>query len=346
MKVSTVSSLAINTALLSSTSFLQRDLVSLQKEVVNGRHADSGLALGERIRNLVSFRNDVARLERLIDTNNRIETRLKGTQEVMGNIAALGDGMSSAVGLAYGDEMQRNVVKQTAKNALDEAVGLLNTRVNGEAIFGGINSATEPLIDYEGSPLQAAVSNAFVARFGFAISDPAAATISGADMMDFLENDFKAVFYGPDWNLLSVASDEVQISRVADGVTAQTSVSANHEAFRDFFVGVVAAFEFSGSPVSGDALQSLSAFSVQNTGTGVGKMAEVRGQVGLTQARIARVNERLDAQSALMGAFATDMEQVDVFEKSAELNNAITQIEISYSVTSRVQQLTIMRFLS
>ena len=43
--------------------------------------------------------------------------------------------------------------------------------------------------------------------------------------------------------------------------------------------------------------------------------------------------------------FAADLEAVDPYETSIELNTLLTQIETSYSITSRIQQLSIMRFL-
>ena len=66
------------------------------------------------------------------------------------------------------------------------------------------------------SPAKLAVAAAFQARFGFAQGDPAASSISAADMQDFLDNDFAALFDDPAWSTnWSTASDEPLSTRIS-----------------------------------------------------------------------------------------------------------------------------------
>ncbi|MEN0000090.1 MAG: flagellar hook-associated family protein [Pseudomonadota bacterium] len=345
MKISSLSSLAINMGLRSTTASLQENLVRLQDEVVTGRFADTGLEIGERMRDLTSLRNEITRIEQFKVTQSRADTFLTGTQDALSQVSDIAQDFMASLVPAIGDNLQRPLVSQSAADGLETAVARLNAQIGGVSLFGGENTDGSAMEDYEGSALQASVEAAFVTRFGFAISDPATAGITAAQMDDFLANDLEPLFASPAWSGISNASDNAIVNRISDEVTVQIGVTANEEAVRDLFAGMVAAYAFYGSDLGADALDSVGTFALEKTSTSVNGFSQLRSEVGLTQARLARNGEQLDAQMRLLTTFTAEMEQVDVFEKSAELNSVITQIEISYSITSRVQQLSIMRFL-
>ncbi|MEO0544779.1 MAG: flagellar hook-associated family protein [Pseudomonadota bacterium] len=345
MKISSISTLALNNGLRSTTSSLQDTLVRLQEEVVTGRFADTGLELGARSANLKSLRNDLARLDQFTISQSRTGILLEGTQLALGQLGTIGEDFVGNLVPGVGDSLQRRLVRDAAENALDSAILQLNNQVDGAFIFGGENVDQPAMEDYEGSALQASIEAAFLARFGFAISDPATSGLDATQIEDFLSNDFEPLFASTSWGGLSNASDNAVTNRIAEGTIVQTGVTANDDTIRDFFMGTIAAYEFYGSELGGDALGVVGNFSLEKTATAINGISQLRGEVGLTQARIERTRDQTEAQILLVEGFSAELEGVDVYEKSAELNNVITQIEISYSITSRVQQLSIMRFL-
>jgi flagellar hook-associated protein 3 FlgL len=110
-------------------------------------------------------------------------------------------------------------------------------------------------------------------------------------------------------------------------------------------LAAVVTSEFFDSNLNGDALQGVSEYVISHAGASVGETTKKQGEVGLVEERLARANDALIEQKSLFETFVSDMEAVDPYETSIELNTLLTQIETSYSITSRIQQLSIMRFL-
>lgn len=325
---------------------MQYDLPRLQTEVVTGKYADSGLALGAESRKLVSFVGDIDHAQRLIDTNEQVMTRLKTSQEGMNYVRELADGLVNAVAIVMGDDNQYPTAQQTAKNAVDEITAVLNTQVNGVFVFGGLNVDAKPISDYETGPGKVAFDAAFLGHFGFTKDDPAANALTAADIQNFLTTQIDPLFMGAGWaGNFSSATDEVISSRISSGVTADTSVSANEEGFRKLMMASVVAAELFDSNLDSEALVEVSDFVISNAGSAGGDLTKVQGRVGLVENRMTRLNESLLAQKTLFQTFAADLEGVDPYQTGIELNTLLTQIEVSYQITSRIQSLSLMDYV-
>jgi flagellar hook-associated protein 3 FlgL len=53
----------------------------------------------------------------------------------------------------------------------------------------------------------------------------------------------------------------------------------------------------------------------------------------------------LDLQKSLLETFVIDLDGVDTYETAIKVNSLLTQIEVSYSVTARIQSLSLMQYL-
>lgn len=346
MKASNVSTLSISLALRSATARMQSSLPGLQQEMVTGKHYDSGLALGAESRKLSSFLGDIDHTKRLIDTNNQISTRLKMIQQSMGQLSTLGSDLQNAVGIVMGDAGQYSTAQATAANTVAEVTSILNGQVNGVFLFSGLNADEKPISDYDTGGGKAAFDAAFTNYFGFDKNDAAAASITRAQMDDFLETEVKPLFTGPGWNAsMSSATDDVIVSRISPEVTAKTSVSANEQSIRELMMSAVVASELFDGNLGADALQGASEFTISHAGSAVAGLTEVQGQTGLVEERINRANSQLSAQKSLLESFATDLESVDPYETSIKVNTLLTQLEVSYSITARIQSMSIMNYL-
>ncbi|TCD16217.1 flagellar hook-associated family protein [Oricola cellulosilytica] len=346
MKSTHISTLSVSLALRSSTAKLQASLPRLQQELVTGKHADSGLSLGAESRKLASFKNDINHISRLIDTNAQVKTRLSMTQESMSRLNGLASDLMNAVGIVLGDPSENFAAELTANNVLAEMTAILNTQANGVFLFSGVNSDTKPIADYAGGPGKAAFDAAFLGHFGFTKNDPAAAALTAADIDNFLTVSAEPLFMGAAWNTnMSTATDEVTISRISAGVTAETSVSANDASFRRLMLAAVVGVELYDSNLGGEALQQVSEYIISSAGSAAGSLTELQGETGLVEERLRRASDHLTAQKSLLETFASEMESIDPYKTSIELNTLLTQVETSYSITSRIQTLSIMRFL-
>lgn len=107
----------------------------------------------------------------------------------------------------------------------------------------------------------------------------------------------------------------------------------------------VVATELFDSNLNGDALLEVADFVISQAGSAGGDLVKVRGRVGLVENRLARLNEELTAEKGLLETFASELVAVDSYDTSVELNTLLTQIEISYQITARIQSLSLMDYV-
>ena len=346
MKASYVSSYSVNLALRSSTARLQASLPNLQQEMVTGLHADSGMSLGSQTATLATVKNDITNIERLYDTNNRVMTRMSMAQSGLDQLNTLAQEVVNAIGLTLGDDSQKDAVATSAQNAVMELTTVLNRQADGIYLFAGDNADTAPLIEYEGTALQAAFDTAFQTYFGFPKTDAAAAGITAAQVNDFITTVAEPLFTGAGWTTnVSSASDTLQRARVEDGLTVDVSVSANEDAFQQIAIGSILASEFYQTEIGGEGLFAVGEYAAETVATAISGLTKIQGQLGLREERVARANDSLSVQKDLFETYVVDLDGVDAYQAAIKLNTLITQIEVSYSVTSRIQNLSLIQFL-
>ncbi|TYR30138.1 flagellar hook-associated family protein [Mesorhizobium microcysteis] len=347
MKVSFVSSQAISQAIRYQMSRMQADLVVAQKEVATLRVADVGLALGARTGVSVSLYREIDRLKGITDTNQLAASRLDSTQIGMRQLRESASDLIATLTTAVSGASDPAIVKQQADQVLGQMTSVLNANLNGEHLFAGINTDVQPFNDFldPTSPNRVAFDNAFTTHFGFPAGDPAAAAITEAEMNDFLDNVADPLFFGAGWADWSNATDQQITSRITLTETAQTSVSANIPGFRKLAMAaaiVSAAFDDSMSQAGRSAILAR---GLDLLGSAVNDLANQEGSTGITQQRIEKANERMSMQIDIFTTSLLDLEGVDGYEASTKVTGLLAQIEISYSLTARMQQLSLLRYL-
>lgn len=348
MKVSFVSSQAISQAMRYQTSRLQSDLVKATKEMSTLRVADTGLALGARSSISVSLHREIDRLNGIIDSNELAATRLRSTQIGLQELTDAASDLLANYSTALSDAVDPTIIQQQAEKVLALMSSVLNTNLNGENIFAGINTDVRPINDFldPASPNRAAFDASFAAHFGFAAYDPAAADIASADMEAFLatvESQFMGAAWNPAW---SQATDQTITSRITLTETAQTSVSANIPGFRKLaMAAATVAATFSG-PLGDEGRAAVIGQGVRLLGEAITDLANQQGYTGVTEQRLKQASERMTTQIDLFTNSIQDLEGVDEFEAAAKVTNLQTQLEISYSLTASMQRMSLLNYLS
>ena len=155
------------------------------------------------------------------------------------------------------------------------------------------------------------------------------------------------MFLGAGWNAnVSAASDDGIRSRIALNETAVTSVSANEQGFRKAIFAAALAAEFSESPLSAGAKTAVATRSVTLVGEAAGDFANLQGRLGFVSKQVDEASTRLNLQSEHLSGLADDMAAVDPYEASTRLTALLSQIETSYALTARIQNLSFLRFMT
>ncbi|QAZ44605.1 flagellar hook-associated family protein [Mesorhizobium sp. Pch-S] len=348
MKTTSVSSSAMSNAMRYSQSRMQVELIKRQKEMETLRVADLGLALGARTSQSVTFARDLERLNTIVDSNKLISSRLSTTQDALGKLGDAAQKLLTAVSTAISGDPGSNVTRDAGKAALQSMTSILNSSINGEYLFAGTNTDVKPINDFTaaGSPAKAALDAAFVARFGFASTDPAAANLTGAQLDNFITTDVMPQFFGPAWKTnWSNATDQQIVSRISLNETTESSVSANTDGVKKFaMAAAIVTTLFSGN-LNADAKKAVAQKALTLTGEALGSIAQTQSQAGIIEQRVTDASDRMKAQINLFEKHVIDLEGVDEYEAANRVNDLMSHIQQSFALTARLQQLSLINFL-
>lgn len=347
MKSTFVSSYAVSQALRLSLLRAQSELTKATKEAATSRVADVGLALGSRASRSISFAREMERLQGIVDTNRLAASRLSTTQTGLEQIGVSGQTFLSTIMASINGNAGKTVALADAKSMLQSLTSILNTTYNGEHIFAGINTDVQPINDFEaaGSPNRAAFDAAFLTHFGFSQSAPAAAGITTAQMDAFLTA-VEPQFLGPGWQgTWSNATDDGITSRISLNETIQTSVSANESPMRKLAMATATIIATFDSNVGDDARRSVLNKAAALVGDALAELGALGGRTGIIENRVKNATDRLNMQSDILELSIQDLEGVDPYEASTRVAAMTQQIETSYALTARIQELSLLKYL-
>lgn len=343
MRTSSISTASLVGTPRLNISRMQNDLVRLNQEVVTSRMADVGLTLGARTSQSVSLHIDSDALSALMDSNSTVSARLQQQQSALDTMRSGADDFMQTLISAQSSGNAGTLV-QAAKSALASFTQAANVSDGRNYLFGGINSSSAPIADYDSGP-GAAVTAAFTAKFGFPPNDPAAANITGAEMSDFLGNEFDALFADPAWgSTWSSASDTVVSNRIDTATTVSTSVSANEPAMRKLAEAYTLVGYLGFDGLGGDAQKAILDKANSLVGDGNDGLVEIQGSLGGVQNQVTDASDRLKTQQSIVQTHIDSLEGVDATEAKVKIDTLTTQIEMSYSLTAKLLQMSLLNY--
>lgn len=348
MRTNAISTLSFWNTPRTGVSRMQSDLANANQELVSGRFADVGLTLGSRTSLALGLRQTSAQLAALRDGNDIASLRLSTTQAALKQMQAGADAtLKTLNGVSIAQRAA--AVKDGAANQLAALTAALNTSAGGQFVFGGTNSGQSPVATYGGAPAseaKKAVDAAFLATFGFAQGDPAASTITGPQMKAFLDGPFAALFDASGWaSKWSDASDRTLDSRISLTETVQTSTGANASAVRQLAMAYVMASDLGLSGLSADAQTVATDRVIGLLGSASSGLVATQADLGRSQAAITDANTRIEAQKTLLTTQLNQMEGVDQAEAKSRVDRLTTQVQVSYSLTAQLRQLSLVSYL-
>ncbi|KAB0264318.1 flagellar hook-associated family protein [Microvirga brassicacearum] len=347
MKTTFISTASLWNSPRTNLDKMQNDLIKANKELVTGRDTDVGLRLGYRTGETISLRQERAELDTLIDSNAAVKVRLDSSSSSLQRIRETADHfMNTLISTPLAERNMAVVVYQAEAN-LDGLIAGLNKSTNGQYIFGGINTKQKPIGEYSAtSPAKIAIDNAFFAEFGFPQNDPAAALIEPAAMNTFLDGAFKNLFRGTDWdnNWSSASSRNIQ-SLISPADKIATSVNANEQAIQDIAMAYAMALDLGVAGLketTREALISKVVSTLAGASTGV---ADLEATLGMAKERLESANDRMDIQKSIFDEKLGKLEGVDPGEAKIRIDQLSTQIQLSFSLTAQLRNLSLINHL-
>jgi flagellar hook-associated protein 3 FlgL len=347
MATTFISSNSTATTLRISAMKSQAALSRATEEATTGRLSDVGLSLGALTGRDVVLRAELVDVDKLVDTNGLVAGRLDVAQQRVGELIDTAESFQKDLLAARNSAGGGNIVAQSGGSNLQSLLATLNVSMDGQYLFGGINTGEAPMTDYAaGSASKTAVDAAFLAKFGFAQDSPLVSTITATDMQDFLDTTFKQLFDDPAWGAnWSSANDQEMRSRISTTQTIDTSVSANEPAFRKLAMAYTMLSDLGTANLNQAAFQAVVDTATLSVGNAIGDLAGIGARLGTAQEQTSNATSRLKVQGDIITQQVTAMEKVDQTEASVRVTSLQNQLEMSLALTSRIQSLSILNYL-
>jgi len=328
---------------------MQAELVKATKESSTGRVADVGLALGGRTAQSVTFSRDLDRLNVIIDSNGLVSARLSSTQNSLGQLSSVAQTFLSSLTSATSGDSADNLTQSAGKATIQQLTSILNTSVNGEYLFAGTNTDVKPINDFTaaGSPSKAAFDASFLTYFGFTQDAPGAANITATQMDDFITTKVAPQFMGAGWQgTWSNATDQQIVSRIALNETTPTSTSANSDGIRKLAMAAAMVTSLMSSNISQAAKDTMVSRSTALVGESLSGIGQIQSETGIVQKRVSDANDRMKTQVDLFERHILDLEGVDPAQAATRVADLTQHIETSFALTARLQQLSLLNYLT
>jgi flagellar hook-associated protein 3 FlgL len=342
MKTTSISSLSVSQAMQLTVKNSQVEIAKLENESVNGTFDDVGLELGTRTSTSLDYGRETARLQAIVDSNSLANQRMESSQLAMEEMSSSGQTLLNSLVALSGssDSTSLQVSADTAMSVLQSFVSYANISANGEYLFSGINTDVAPLDDNFITDAASDFNSAF-SDFMSANGISSASDISSEQMEDFLE-DYTSSF---DWTSWTNASDTEMTSRISTSESVTTSASLNSDGFKNLVLSSLITSQLATAGLSSDALTAVNAEVTNLAGLSVSGIDANRSGMGLSQERVEKANTAMLSQMDIINTQLTDLVGVDTYEASVRLNTLLTQVETSYTITSKIQGLSLVNFL-
>ncbi|WP_068082040.1 flagellar hook-associated family protein [Polycladidibacter stylochi] len=352
MGIYNVSSLTMSTKMMDYIEFNKRKLDDLVTSTGTGKHADMANTLGASLGNDVSMHREFLYLDALKTSNSQVKMRVdvmdtsysamrKGAERFRADLVGLRDTKGTLKSM-----------EKLANTELDSLLSQLNTSVGGISVFSGLNVNESPMRGFDekvGTPAKSnrdLVNEAFDAHFGFPVTDPRVADITSAEMDTFLKGDFANLFSEANWKAnWSTATDDLMTSTVSEGVSVDNTASANAKSYRDIASSYVMITAFGNIGLKSDVEKTIIDNATEKLHTGTSLIIKDQAQNGANVKRVNDMSTDLKAKMDVLNKRINSIENVSMEQIALELNNVQTQLQANYSVTSRLNQLSILNYL-
>ncbi len=317
------------------TVAVKQDLNRLAYELASGRKADPSAALRGDFNMLAGVERQLTVLEGYDIATKDAELFLETAQMTLDQVQTLTSDLGRDLLSASESGLTSSVdsVSKSAANDFDAIVSALNGRVADRSIFGG--TATD------GSAL--ATADDIMADLGIAI----AGALTATDLINAVDDYFMSPGGGFETSAYQGSLNDLAPMRLNDNQSADFNVRADMSELRELMrdTAIAALAIDPGMNFSLSEKQFLMQTAGESLLTGQDNLTRVRADIGFNQERVenAMAENSLSRSSMLMTQ--SDLLSADQTEVAGKLQAVQVQLEMVYTITSRLSQLTLANYV-
>jgi flagellar hook-associated protein 3 FlgL len=330
---------------------LQQRLSIVGQEVATGMKADVSGELRGRTSTLLAFRDAHARTERYLESSATLTMRLDTMQLAMSAIRDSSEPLALETLAAVGreDVVSLRNVQTSAAAALDGVLRQLDVAIAGRYLFGGTVVDGAPMVGGAGPEgvIDAVIGDAAAAAGGQIDTGDVPGLLAELDtVFDDSHPDptrrYTTAFYQG-----SLATEPDLVGQLDEDGRITYGLKANALAFRDIVQGLhmLAAVRYGDAAMTEAAYRDYATAAAERLHRGLGRLVDLAARTGQNQALVAANQERLEVAKDLYNRQIVELERRDPYEAASILTTLEQQLEASYLVTARMNELSLTSYL-
>lgn len=314
---------------------IKSDLSNLGNELSTGKRADLTKSLGGDTRRLTALGHSLGLNQSYMMAAKNAQQMLAATQNVLLNVDNLRDVLATDLILATPESQTGQLTESAAaaRAGFSSIVAALNGTSAGQGLFAGTLSGGAAVADAD-IMLADMISN--ITDTG----DPVVVKQAVDDWFDDPSGGFQTLGFLGNTNARSIRIGSA-------GHSVKLNVFANDKELRSVLksaaLGAVV-HDLGGSVSRRDRGALLADAGLGLVGSAQG-IAQIQSRVGHQEAGVARTVSGLAAQQTTMSIALNSLEAADPFETATRLEATQRQLELHFTATARLSQLTLADYI-
>ena len=342
--------------LISENTSVKAQLDKLSQQVSTGLVADTYGGLGEPAQTSLDLRPQLASLTNEQSVINAASGQTDVTQNALKQIAAIASKFAAqTVNLNGIDPQAVDTIASSAKSALQQVAGLLDSTEGSTYVFAGIDSANPPVPN----PDQI-LSSGFYAKINAAVSGLSSttdnsATVIAKTLATASSNapgitPFSAGLTPPVAAAATVqlgGGQKVQIGLLANAntLTQSTGTTTTGSYVRDLLRGLATIGSLSSTQVTNPGFASVVADTRASLQGAVTALATETGALGENQSELTTLGKGANDTSTALVQQVSSVEDVNTASALSSLSAVQTQLQASYKIIATAQNLSLLQYL-
>jgi flagellar hook-associated protein 3 FlgL len=341
---------------IADSASVHRRLDQLTAQASSGRIADTYAGLGAGARVSLDLAPQLTAIQAWQTNTDAAAGRLQVTQSAMTRIQQIASDFNAQLNSLNGLNPQNiDVAAASARNALTELAGLLDTQDGGTYVFAGQDTANPPVPNPDAITASGFFTQIAAAVAGLGVNGAAAtaaATLAVASSNAAGTSPFSAYLSQPAAGLAVPlvqtgprTAQQAGLLASANSAGPSTGASTTGSAMRDLMRGLATI----GSLSSAQADDSGFAGLVQDTRTSLGgaidQLAVDAGALGNVQSGLTARRDQLGSVATARATQLSSTQDVDMAATLSNLTQVQAQLQASYQLIASLSGLTLAKFL-
>ncbi len=346
------------TSLIANAQTVRQKLDQLTTQASSGLIAQTYAGLGSGAPISLDLHPQLAAMQTWQANINAATGTMGVTQTAMTQLQSIASNFYAQMDTLNGvNPSNIDVVAASARQALVQVAGLLDTTDGNTYVFGGADSTNPPVPNPDGilsSGFYTQINTAVGGLAGAGAAATAASTLAIASSNAAGTSPFSAYMSQP------AATLQAQIPQVQTGAgqtqsigllasantyVASTGSSTTGSYARDLMRALATVGSLSSSQVSAAGFQGLVSDTYTSLGGVVTAMAQDAGVLGNQQTALTGIGTQLADQTTALTAQVSPAENVDMAQTLSNLSLVQTQLQSSYQLISGQSALSLVKFL-